>query len=281
MKKIIKTHRKANAAKVHTAVKPEAVATPVAPPSMAEPTTPDVPAIPATVPAVPALPGIAATPASPPAPTPVEAAPDPWKGKQNEAITLVMNKTLPKSKITIGQQAKALLQQMHEKELIHAAETGERLYLPDKMVSTALQEEGSHFRVYLNFMASQANGERVQARSYQFLVDLQAKTVRTEDASTQQDLLSQPAELTFKHNPMATDIDSILGGVDTFNKHKMQLMIVKKNRRNRQERTKMEAALEAAQTKIKRAVIYFRRTYAEKALQNIANAYQFSELLKG
>ena len=112
--------------------------------------------------------------AVPVADSPVPPAPDsmdPWKGKQNEAISLVTGKTLPKSKITVGSQAKSMLQEMHEKELIHAAETGERLYLPDKIAWAALQEEGPHYRVYLNFMASQASGERVQTRSYQFLVD--------------------------------------------------------------------------------------------------------------
>ena len=105
--------------------------------------------------------------------------------------------------------------------------------------------------------------------------------MKTDDAVTQQDLLTQPAELTFKHNPMATDIDSILGGVDTYNKHKVQLIIaVKKNRHNHEERGKMETAMNAAEAKIKRAVIYFRRTYAETALQNIAKAYFFTELLK-
>ncbi len=206
---------------------------------------------------------------------------DPWKGKQSEAIALVQNKTLPKSKITIGNQARAILQEMHEKELIHAAETGERLYLPDKIAWAALQEEGSLYRVYLNFLSWQATGERVQSRSYQFFVDLKKKEVRTEDASAQQDLLTQPAELTFKHNPMATDIESILGGVDTFNKHQVQLIIVKKNSRNREERKKIEAALAAAQGKIIRAAVYFRKTYTEKALENVAKAYAFSELLKG
>jgi hypothetical protein len=206
---------------------------------------------------------------------------DPWKGRQNEAIALVIAKTLPRSKITIGNQARAMLQEMHEKELMHAANTGERLYLPDKLAWTALQEEGFHYRVYLNFLSWQANGERVQSRSYQFLADLKTKEIRADDPATQQDLLTQPAELTFKHNPMATDIDSILGGVDTYNKHKVQLIIVKKNGRNRDERKKMEAALNIAAEKVRRAVIYFRRTYSEKALQNVAKAYDFLELLKG
>jgi hypothetical protein len=168
---------------------------------------------------------------------------------------------------------------MHEKELLHAADTGERLYLPDKLSWTALQEEGPRYRVYLNFLASQANGERAQARSYQFIIDLSRKDVQAADAATQQDLMSQSVEFNFKHNPMTLDIDSILGGVDTYNKHKVQLMIVKNNRHNREERKKIDAATAAARAKIERAVIYFRRTYPEKALQNIAKAYNFSDLL--
>ena len=208
-------------------------------------------------------------------------APNPWKGMQNDAIKLVQNKHLPKSKVTVGEQAKTMLQEMHEKELLHAADTGERLYLPDKMTWTALEEEGPRYRVYLNFLAMQASGERVQTRAYQFMVDLKTKDVSTDDPGAEQDLLSQPAALTFKHNPMATDIDSILGGVDIYNKHKVDLIIVKKNKRNRDERAKIETALAAAQAKVTRAVVYFRRTYTEKALQNIAHAYEFAELLKG
>jgi hypothetical protein len=222
-----------------------------------------------------AIPAVDASVPSPPRPL------DPWAGRQNEAIKLVTAKTLPKSRVTIGEQARDLLQEMHEKELIHAADTGERLYLPDKLTWTALQEEGPRYRVYLNFFASQANGERVQARSYQFVTDLQIRTVHADDAATQQDLQGQPAALTFKHNPMATDIDSILGGVDIYNKHGVQLMIIKKSRSNREERKKIETALQTAKDKLKRAVIYFRRTYPEKALQNIAKAYQFLELIKG
>jgi hypothetical protein len=234
----------------------------------------------ATGASVPAENSIAATP-EPYTPPKAAEKPNPWKGKQNDAIALVQNKRLPKSKTTIGDQARTMLLEMHEKELIHAAETGERLYLPDKLAWSALEEDGPLYRVYLNFLSMQANGERVQSRSYQFIVDMKTKGVRTEDPAAQQDLLTQPAELTFKHNPMATDIESILGGVDTYNKHKVQLIIVKKNNRNREERKKIESALVASHAKVTRAVLYFRKTYTEQALQNIAKAYEFSELLKG
>jgi hypothetical protein len=236
------------------------------------------------------LPGLAASPsqtispevppvdaASPAAPRPV----DPWAGRQNDAINLVVAKTLPGSKVTVGGQAKTMLKQMHEKELMHAAETGERLYLPDKMAWAALQEEGARYRVYLNFLAMQANGERIQTRSYQFIVDLKSKAVRADDPATEQDLLTQNAELNFKHDPMATDIDSLLGGVDTYNKHAVQMIIVKKNKSNRDERAKIEMALKTAQAKIQRSIIYFRRTYSDKPLQNVAKAYDFVELANG
>jgi len=206
---------------------------------------------------------------------------DPWADRQMEAIKLVMAKTLPGGKVTVGSQAKTMLKQMHEKEIMHAAETGERLYLPDKMGWAALQEDGARYRVYLNFQAMQANGERVQARSYQFIVDLKTKAIRADDPATEQDLLTQNAELTFKHNPMATDIDSILGGVDTYNKHKLQMIIIKKSRSNRDERTKIELALKTAQDRIHRAIIYFRRTYADKSLQNVAKAYNFMDVANG
>jgi hypothetical protein len=80
---------------------------------------------------------------------------------------------------------------------------------------------------------------------------------------------------------MATDIDSILGGVDTYNKHKVQLIIIRKNRSNREERKTIEAAAAAAQSKVTRSMVYFRRTYPEKALQNVARAYNFVALANG
>jgi len=206
---------------------------------------------------------------------------NPWAQRQGEAIKIVTAKTLPDSLVTVGSQARTLLAQMHEKELLHAADTGERLYLPDKMTWAALEEEGPRYRVYLNFLAMQATGERIQARSYQFIVDLKTKDVRADDPATQEDLLTHPAEARFKHNPMATDIDSILGGVDTFNKHKVRLLIVRKNSANSGERKKIEAAVNAAQTKVKRAVVYFRRTYPDSALQNVAKAYSFTDLVNG
>lgn len=243
--------------------------------------------VPVPTPVQKALPGLAVpveilvegvTPAEAPR-TPAEK--DPWSDRQNEAIALVMNKTIPGSKSTIKAQAKAMLDGMHEKELIHAAETGERLFLPDKISWAALREEGARYRVYLNFLAWQATGERVQTRSYQFVVDMKAKTIKSDDAMTQQDLLKPSADLALKHNPMAVDIESILGGVDFYNKQQMRSIIVKKSRKNREEQKSITAALSAAKEKLTRAVVFFRKTYSDQALQNIAKAYQFSELLKG
>ncbi len=211
----------------------------------------------------------------------VKPAVDSWADKQNDAIDFVMNKNVPGTKTSIKTQAKAMLDAMHERELLHAAETGERLYQPDKITWAALREGGSKYRVYLNFMAWQAGGERVQSRSYQFIVDLQTKTLQPEDASTDQDLFHPSADLTLKHNPMAVDIESILGGVDYYNKQKMRAMIVKNSRKNKSESAEISRAMSAAKEKINRAAAYFRKTYSEKALQNIAKAYQFSEILKG
>lgn len=272
-------HVKANLP--HPMPKPEPEVKPAA---MIKPTVVHLPGIPEPLPAAIVPAPIAVSPEIPPVDVPAPAAPrpsDPWAGRQSDAIRLVMARTLPGSKITVGAQAKTMLKQMHEKELMHAAETGERLYLPDKMAWAALQEEGVRYRVYLNFQAMQANGERLQTRSYQFIVDLKSKAVRADDPATEQDLLTQNAELNFKHNPMATDIDSILGGVDAYNKHKVQMIIIKKNRSNRDERKKIETALKTAQDKVQRAIIYFRRTYADKALQNVARAYDFVELANG
>ena len=254
------------------------------PASEAKPRAVHLPGLSAVSQTLPAPPDASPAPEVPPVDAAVSGSPrsaDRWAGRQSDAIKLVMAKTLPGSTVTVGSQAKTMLKQMHEKELMHAAETGDRLYLPDQMAWAALQEEGTRYRVYLNFLAMQANGERVQARSYQFIVHLQSKVILADDTATDQDLLTHNAELNFKHNPMATDIDSILGGVDTYNKHKVQMIIIKKNRSNRDERTKIETALKVAQAKIQRAVIYFRRTYPDAALQNIAKAYNFMALLKG
>ena len=174
-----------------------------------------------------------------------------------------------------------MLMEMHEKELLHAAESGERLYVPDKIAWAALREEGSRYRVYLNFLAMQASGERVQSRSYQFLVDMDHKSVRTEDAATQQDMMTPPTGPAFKHNPMAVDIESILGGVDHYNKEKMRGIIVKNNRRNKKEQKNILTSIAVAKDKIIRATAFFRRTYSDKAMENISKAYDFSDLLKG
>lgn len=220
------------------------------------------------------------TPPAPAVPTPVPPAVDLWANKQNDAIRLAMAKTIGGGKTTVGNQAKAMLDDMHQKELLHAAETGERLYLPDKIAWAALREENSLYRVYLNFMAWQANGERIQTRSYQFQTDLAAKQVTTDDNATQQDFLQQTAALVHKHNPMVDDIESVLSAVDTLNKHKMRSMIIKKNRHNRAEQKNIESALASAKGKLQRSMAYFRTKYPEKTLQNIEKAYNFSEALK-
>lgn len=232
-----------------------------------------------TPPAV-ALPGIVEMPVEvPPAPEPV-AEHDQWSNRQTEAIEFVMNRLVPGSKVSIKTQAKAMLDGMHEKELIHAAKTGERLYLPDKISWAALREDGARYRVYVNFLAWRAAGDRVQTRSYQFLADLKAKTLRTDDGMTQQDFFKPSADLSLKHNPMAVDIESILGGVDFYNKQKMNAMIVKNGRKNRDARKTIEASLAQAKQKLERAVVFFRKTYTDEALNNVAKAYDFAELLK-
>jgi hypothetical protein len=206
---------------------------------------------------------------------------DTWIGRQDEAIKLVMGKTLAGGKRTIGLHAKMMLDEMHEKELLHAAETGERLYLPDKINWLSLREDGPVYRVYLNFSAWRPSGERVQARSYQFRVDLQTHDVSSDDTGTRQDFLEITALGSFQHNVMADDIESILSAVDLLNKQKMHAMIVKEDRRNKREKKNREMALTVAQAKVRRAIVYFRTKYPEKALQNVAKAYVFTVLLKG
>jgi len=64
------------------------------------------------------------------------------------------------------------------------------------------------------------------------------------------------------------------------NKQKMSSIIIRKDRHNKNERKNILTAIAAAQSKLQRAIIYFRTQYPEKALQNIARAYAFTEELK-
>jgi hypothetical protein len=251
-----------------------------------------VPALPAPSvdvpkPVVPALPGLQQTPLvakpiSAPAKAPASPTPaDPWAARQTDAINSVMAHPIAGGKQTVGGLAKMMLEEMHEKELMHAADTGERLYLPDKIAWSALREEGPVYRVYLNFSALQANGERVQTRSYQFETDLQKKAVSSDETPTQQDFLNVTTIPKHVHQPMADDIDSLLSGVDLLNKHKLRAMIISKKHSTKLERKNMASALGAAQQRVERAILYFRTRYPEKALQNVAKAYEFIPVLNG
>jgi hypothetical protein len=206
---------------------------------------------------------------------------DPWAGRQNEAINLAMYKKICGDNATVIGQAKVMLQEMHEKELMHAADTGERLYLPDKMAWSALREDGPLYRVYMNFSALQANGERVQARSYQFSTQLEQKKVTSDDNATLQDFLNKQTPLVFKHNPMADDIESILSAIDLLDKQKLRAMIVQKSRHNKKEQKNIQQAIDTAEAKVQRAIVYFRTKYPENKLQNLGKAYNFVPLLEG
>jgi hypothetical protein len=234
------------------------------------------------------LPGLAPT-EEPAPPAPVAAAPaapkpeavDQWIGRQADAIKAVMGQKIMGGKRSIGDHAKMMLNAMHAKEVLHAAETGERLYLPDKMNWLALREEGSKYRVYLNFSALQATGERSQTRSYQFAIDLADSKIHSDDSATQQDFLNATPTSLPPHNPMANEIDSLLGGVDLMNKHKLRLVMAKRGRSTKTEMKAIEANVAAAQARMHRAIVYFRMRYPEKALQNVAKAYNFVAILKG
>ncbi len=205
---------------------------------------------------------------------------DAWANRQNDAIQGVMAHKIRVIKTTVGELAKAMIEEMHQKELLHAADTGERLYLPDKIVWSALREEGVLYRVYLNFSGLQATGERVQVRSYTFRTDLKAKSVISDDAAARQDFLEATTAYRRKHELMADDIDSVLSAVDLYNKQKMHAIIIKDGRKNKDQRKNIQLALDAAKGKVRRSVLYFRTKYPEKALQNVAKAYNFTELLK-
>jgi hypothetical protein len=206
--------------------------------------------------------------------------PDLYVNRQNDAISQVMKFRIAAGKITIGEQAKTLLETMHDKELLHAAEMGERLYLPDKLSWSALREGGPLYRVYLNYSALQANGDRVQTRSYQFTLDLQTGQVTTDDNATRQDFLSIIDVMTHDRQAMAKDIENILSGVDQLNKQKLRSMVVRNSRKNSTEIQSIESATKSANEKVRKTIIYFRTKYPEKALQNVAKAYSFGELLK-
>jgi hypothetical protein len=165
--------------------------------------------------------------------------------------------------------------------LLHAADTGERLFLPDKITWSALREEGSRYRVYLNFLAWQPNGERLQAQSNQFIVDLEKKTVQSADETTRQKFFEAANQMQFAPaSSKAADIEALLGGVDALNKQKLHAVIMKSDKQ-KDEKKKSEAALKAAEDKLLRQIVYFRTKYAEKTLQNVGKAYLFSDALKG
>ncbi len=210
-------------------------------------------------------------------PSPTSSTDDPWKDRQQEAIDVVMKSKILSGKLTIGTLAETILEQMHDKELLHAMETGERLYLPDKMNWSALREEGARYRVYLNFSALQAGGMRVQTRSYPFVIDLIDKQVRTDDAGTQGDFLSATEMPNRGRQDAAKDMDNILGGVDGWNKQKLRAMVV---RGSKTERKASEKTIQEAREKVRKSIVYFRTKYPESALQNGAKAYSFAELLK-
>jgi hypothetical protein len=206
---------------------------------------------------------------------------DPWKGKENDAIALTLHKKIYGGKRTIESNAQLILEELHEKELLHAADTGERLYLPDKINWSAIHQDEAIYRVYLNFSALQANGERDLTRSDQFLVSLQLNGVTPVDENTRNDFFNDATMLIHHHSKEADDIEGLLSAVDQLNKQKMRAIIVKKNRHNKEELKEIEKALTIAQEKLRKAVVYFRTQYPEKALQNVARAYDFVPLLKG
>lgn len=209
------------------------------------------------------------------------AAPDLWKGKEQEAIERVLKCKIFSGKSTIGETAKLTLLGMHDKELLHAADTGERLYLPDKLSWSALREEGSRYRVYLNFMAWQLNGERVQPRTDAFSVDLQRNGVTPADDSTQKNFFDPAGLIQHQPNTKADDIESVLSAVDTLNRHKLRSVILKSGKLKKDEQKSFQAAIDAAEKKFIKTIVYFRTKYAEKTLQNVAKAYGFTAVLKG
>jgi len=215
-----------------------------------------------------------------PAPPASFPAPDPWAGRQAEAIELVIKKPLYGGKTTVGKQAALMLESMHEKELLHAAETGERLYLPDKIAWAALKQEGSMYRVYLNFSALQANGDRAPAKSYQFTADIRQRVVDSDDAGAREDFLDRRTMFVHHHNPMADDIESILGGVDAFNRQVLRLLIARTNKGSHGGVKDIQAAIGAARSRLDRGMAYFRSVYVGPALDNVAKAYQFTRLVK-
>lgn len=216
----------------------------------------------------------------PPAPAPQAPRIDPWKDKQRDAIQRVMGSKIIGGQISIADQAKAMLNEMHDKELLHAMATGERLFLPDKVSWSALREDGARYRVYLNFSALQANGERTQARSYQFSIDLEKGAIDSDDNATRQDFLSATQKLGGARQASAKDLDNVLSGVDALNKQRLRSMVVGRNKRNKDEIASAQKAVEAARQKVRTSIVYFRTQHPEKSIQNAAKAYAFSELLQ-
>jgi len=274
-----KAEQKAKAKPAPVVVKPVAVAPPPPPAPEPEPISPAavMPGVSAPAAVKPPEAAKPASSASSPAAVPAF---DPWIGRHNDAIAIVTEKKVAAGKQSIGSRARIMLEEMHDKELLHAADTGERLYEPDKVTWSALREEGSRYRVYLNFSALQVNGERVQTRSYQFQANLASRDATTDDVAARKDFLEATTMLTHARNPRAKDIENMISGVDLLNKHKMRAIIVRNTRKNTKELKDIEAAVTAAEAKLQRSIAYFRSQYNDKMLMNVAKAYGFSALVK-
>ena len=191
-----------------------------------------------------------------------------------------MNKKIGATPQSVSARARVMLEEMHDRELLNAADTGKRLYLPDKIEWSALRENGPVYRVYMNFSALQATGERAQAISYQFEADLEHRAVSSDDKTAQADFLNATTVLTHKREQRAADIENILSAVDNLNKHKMRALVIKNSRKNKAEGANIQAGMKKAQEKLDRALAYFRTKYPDTMLQNVAQAYDFADLVR-
>src|SRR5262249_42788705 len=124
-----------------------------------------------------------------------EPPPDPWKGRQKDAIQLVKGQPVPGTQRSVGDQAQRLTRKTTGQKLLDAiaAQQGTKFSPPVKVAWSASQQEGARYVVTLNVSALNAAGERVPARMYRFTADLEKNQVESDDVPTKEVFLTAQA----------------------------------------------------------------------------------------
>jgi hypothetical protein len=190
--------------------------------------------------------------------------------RDRQAIAVVSQYKLPAVHRTIEQQSRLLLEALHSNELIHAAYTGQRLHLPDKSRWTAQAQPQGIYRVELQLLAWQAQGERFPVKTYVF--NVAGKNVSPGSPETDRDFFK--SILHRANRRMAHDIQKLLTAADSVRRLQTKAVVVKNGQPGVQEKSAQNESRKA-QIQLKRMSAQFRRRYGSKLLGNVAKAYGF------